>query len=182
MGKGKIAGMWRAAQGCAPHQEVIRSLGLGSALCNSETQIECSSKSKAGVCQSATDLALLPLALPALGCQPSHRASLLICCQTTPSPVLGGIKGRGLLLHSSSSQTWLCCSKLTERSSLGTHSKWETPSAKTTPVPLSFTSIPLVCSRQPRNLCSSHGHPQHQRDGEISAVLLFCVGLAGCGD
>lgn len=102
MGESKIAGTWRAAQGCAPRREVIRSLGLGSALCNTETQIECSCKSKAGVCQGATDPALPPLALPALGCQLSHRTSLLLCCQTTP--VLGGIEGRSLLLHSSSSQ------------------------------------------------------------------------------
>lgn len=146
--------------------------------------IECSSKSKAGVCQSATDPALPLLALPALGCQPSHRASLLICCQTTPSPVLRGIKGGGLLLHSSSSQTWLCWNKLdTARSTLGTHSKWDTLFAWTTPVPLSFKSIPLVCSRHlcvgSRDLHTSHGHPQHQRDGEIYAfLLLFCVGLA----
>lgn len=121
-----------------------------------------------------------------LYCQPSHRASLLICCQTIPSPVLGGIEGRGLLLHSSCSQTRLCWNKLdTARSTLGAHSKWETLSAWTTPVPLSFTSILLVCSRQPRDLCRLHGQPQYQRDGEISAfLLLFCVGLqspgAGC--
>lgn len=160
LGEGKIAGKWRAAQGCVPRHEVIRTFSLGSALCSSETQIQCSCKSKAGVCQGATHPALPPLALPALGCQPSHRASLLVCCQTTPSTVLGGIEGRGLLLHSSSSQTWLCWNKLdTARSTLGADSKWETLSAWTTAVPLSFTSIPLVCSRQPRDPCPSHGQP-----------------------
>lgn len=111
-------------------------------------QIQCSCKCKAGVCQGATDPALPPPALPAPGCQPPHRASLLVCCQTTPTPALGGTEGRGLLLHSPSSQTWLCWNELnTARSTLGTDSKRETLSAGTTPVPLSFTSMVVPDSR-----------------------------------
>lgn len=80
-------------------------LSSGTAPCNREAQIRHSCKSGAGARQGATTsqavawlLLCLPLALQhQVPASAPHRARLLICCQTTPSHLLSGAEGRGML-------------------------------------------------------------------------------------